>query len=189
MWLKTASYWSELITLKCQTLLYVYQKGWWGDFSGVRGISDRRTHTHTHTLISPYRKQSLWEEQRWRYQSHLCSSLSIFNVCEWVKTEGLFSVACLLRVSARISQSMCAVRLQGLLSQEPRSGKWAGMDPFVLQMDTMVTATHKGVLFVPSSQTFTWHCLSRHHCKVNTDAHIPRLCTPSAAVSILSPCF
>ncbi len=106
-----------------------------------------------------------------------------------MKTEGLFSVACLLRVSARISQSMCAVRLQGLLSQEPRSGKWAGMDPFVLQMDTMVTATHKGVMFVPSSQTFTWHCLSRHHCKVNTDAHIPRLCTPSAAVSILSPCF
>lgn len=47
-------------------------------------------------------------------------------------------------MSARISQSMCTVLLQGLLSQEPGSGKWAGMDPFVPQMDAMVTATHKG---------------------------------------------
>lgn len=74
-----------------------------------------------------------------------------------MKTEGLFSVACLPRVSARISQSMCTFLLQGLLSQEPGSGKWAGMDPFVPQMDAMVTATHKGEgeggggMFAPSS--------------------------------------
>lgn len=139
----------------------------------MRGTSDRRI-THSSLLT----RSNLSERSRdggtnlifaVHFQSLMC-------VNEW-KQRGYFQLRvyweCLLGLARACVLSACRACYRG--SRGPVSG--LGWIHLCSRWTPWQQRLIRWTMFAPSSQTFTSHCLSRHHCKVNTDAHIPRLDT------------
>ncbi len=124
VWVKTASYWSELITLKCQTLC-IWKGGeeipvvWEGH------LTDEHTHTHTHTHSSLLTGSNLSERSRDGGTNLIFAvhSQSLMCVNEW-KQRGYFQLRvyweCLLALARACALSACRACYCG--SRGPVSG-------------------------------------------------------------------